>query len=909
MNLRILLTASVTVLMLFVVGFSGSALLQAYHKQQEFEFVKERSKTVTELLHFAADLSAERSLVENALAQNAAADIRTTQKIDQYRAKSNASFKAILRDMEALHFPGRDELVVQLEPLYNSVLTMRTRVDRALEKSQLERNSSLSSEWPESVSKLIITSQDLRFLLTQKIGETDPVLNEFGELKHFMWMMSEYADRERTLVSNIIASDLAIDEAGISAIADYRGRIQTAWRMVQKMTKDSTAEVLDGIKQVQHEFFVEFESLHKAVYTAGINGAPYPISSQEWFEQSSGAIAGLLAVEEASIHETGIYIEQLLNESKRDFALNLALLLLSIAIASYTVWLVALRVVKPLNQMATAMGNMAQGNRADIPELNSRNEIGNIARSLQKIDDIGQNALRIKSALDSVTSNVMMADAEHNIVYTNPAVEAMLQEAEPDIQEQLPQFDAANLVGNNISIFHEKPEHQTQMLEKLSTPYETTITVSSRIFDLIASPVFNNDNGRIGTVVEWRDMTQDKAIEAEIAGVVDAVAKGDFTKRLDEDGKQDFMLSLCQGINTVSETSEAGLNEVVKVLQLLSDGQLTDRIEGEYQGTFDDIKQALNSTIDKLRSMVRQIQDAASTVSAASNEISSGSADLSQRTEHQASTLEETAASMEELTDTVRTNGSNANHASELSSDASNIASKGGEVVGSAVEAMRQIEDSSTKIADIISVIDEIAFQTNLLALNAAVEAARAGEAGKGFAVVASEVRTLAGRSAAASKDIKSLIKESVEQVSDGSALVNNAGDTLQQIVESTEQVAHLIAQIAKAGTDQTNSIEEINIAVSQMDESTQQNAALVEENTAAAQSLVKQAQDLDKLVRFFVLNEDDTQTTAEPANDSESNLVRLPSNNEAVATSDVIQTGGGARTGTANYDDGWEEF
>lgn len=303
--------------------------------------------------------------------------------------------------------------------------------------------------------------------------------------------------------------------------------------------------------------------------------------------------------------------------------------------------------------------------------------------------------------------------------------------------------------------------------------------------------------------------------------------------------------------------NERGALEAVEVLEAMSEGKLTLRMEGDYEGTFKDIKEAVNGTIDKLRDMVMQINEAAEAVSSASAEISSGSSDLANRTEQQASSLEETAASMEEMTGTVRSNSESAMNANQLSASARDIAEKGGNVVDEAVTAMSSIEKYSQKISDIISVIDEIAFQTNLLALNAAVEAARAGDAGKGFAVVASEVRALAGRSATASKEIKQLISESAGQVKTGAALVNQAGDTLREIVTSVRQVADIVSGISEANVQQTTGINEINSAISHMDEATQQNAALVEENTAAARSLSDQAVSLLRMMQFFEIEAD----------------------------------------------------
>ena len=289
----------------------------------------------------------------------------------------------------------------------------------------------------------------------------------------------------------------------------------------------------------------------------------------------------------------------------------------------------------------------------------------------------------------------------------------------------------------------------------------------------------------------------------------------------------------------------------------LSGGDYSRDMDGAGRGDeLGDMVRSLNENVRNIREIVTGIKQSANSVNSAATEIASGSTDLSMRTEEQASSLEETAASMEEITGTIKQNSANAGSASNLSNTASNVAEAGGKIVQDAVQAMGRIEQSSQKISDIIGVIDEIAFQTNLLALNAAVEAARAGDAGKGFAVVASEVRALAGRSATASKEIKALILDSAAQVKNGAGLVNQAGDTLKGIVDSVKQVAGIVSEIASASVQQSTGIDEINTAVTQMDEVTQQNAALVEENTAAAQSMLEQAKTLESMISFFKVGE-----------------------------------------------------
>ncbi|HYD79219.1 MAG TPA: methyl-accepting chemotaxis protein [Paucimonas sp.] len=296
------------------------------------------------------------------------------------------------------------------------------------------------------------------------------------------------------------------------------------------------------------------------------------------------------------------------------------------------------------------------------------------------------------------------------------------------------------------------------------------------------------------------------------------------------------------------------INEAVDIARHVAGGDLTTRIEVTTKDETGQLLQALKDMNESLARTVGEVRTGADTIATASQEIASGNLDLSGRTESQASSLEETASSMEELTSTVKANADNARQASQLVMSASDVALKGGQVVGQVVETMGSIKESSRRIADIIGVIDGIAFQTNILALNAAVEAARAGEQGRGFAVVAAEVRNLAQRSAAAAKEIKSLIDDSVERVDAGSKLVDEAGQTMDEIVTSVKHVVDIMNEITSASHEQSSGIEQVNEAITQMDEMTQQNAALVEQAAAAAQSLLDQAQSLAASVSVFKL-------------------------------------------------------
>jgi methyl-accepting chemotaxis protein-1 (serine sensor receptor) len=308
------------------------------------------------------------------------------------------------------------------------------------------------------------------------------------------------------------------------------------------------------------------------------------------------------------------------------------------------------------------------------------------------------------------------------------------------------------------------------------------------------------------------------------------------------------------------------LGLAVKVAHAIAGGKLGHKIAATRKDELGELLDALRTMDERLSTIVGEVRHGAGSVSSAAQQIARGNDDLSQRTQEQASSLEETASSMEEMTSTVKQNAENASHANQLASATRRQAEHGGEVAAQASSAMREINDSSRKISDIVSLIDEIAFQTNLLALNAAVEAARAGEQGRGFAVVATEVRNLAQRSAGAAKEIKGLINDSAEKVRVGSSLVDQSGKALADIVDSVKKVTDIVAEIAAASQEQSAGIDQVNHAVLQMDEMTQQNAALVEEAAAAARAMQEQAGELARQVGFFQLGEGGAEVATEKA-------------------------------------------
>ena len=524
---------------------------------------------------------------------------------------------------------------------------------------------------------------------------------------------------------------------------------------------------------------------------------------------------------------------------------------------------------------------------------------------------------RIKSAVENVTANVMIADGTDTICYMNKAVIDMMRNAEKDLQRDLPNLRVDKLIGTKMDEFHKNPAHQRRMVAELRGTYRTEIVVAGRTFALIANPIVDEHGTRLGAVVEWIDRTLEVAAQRETADIVEGAARGDFTRRLPVEGRVGFFKQLAEHINSLMETADRGLNDVVRVLAALAKGDLRETITGDYQGIFGRLKDDANATVGSLSELVTQIKSTAEQVNTAAREIAEGNTNLSQRTEEQASGLEETASSMEEFTATVKQNSESAQEANKLGDGAQESARKSGAVVSDVVQTMDNINASSQKIVEIISVIDGIAFQTNILALNAAVEAARAGEQGRGFAVVAGEVRSLAQRSAAAAKEIKDLINDTVSKVSDGSQLVGQAGTTMTELVDSVQRVTAILSDIAAASREQSSGIDQVNKAIAQMDEVTQQNSALVEQAAAAAGSLEEQARILVEAVSTFKLDASASKMEAAhvphgPTVKSQpvkASLAKAASRKREPVGAATAHSNGHANGKSAHADDEWETF
>lgn len=563
---------------------------------------------------------------------------------------------------------------------------------------------------------------------------------------------------------------------------------------------------------------------------------------------------------------SGTYLDELdAKSSKTAFAAVGMQIVGALVLIILVIIVTRVQIVRPLSRMHSTFQRLAQGQFDNHFDLMRDDELGKVQQMMQSMQiklcfDLAESqrqaseALRIQIALDGAAMPMTISNDRSELIYMNQCAHELWSRMESGIRHNHPEFSVSTMMGTSLVNFFDDEEGKQAYRAELSAPRTLDLMIGGRNIRVTATPVRDAQGAYLGRASQWIDRTEEIQIEQEIAGIVNKAAMGDFSQHAKLTDKTGFFLQVSTGINRLLTVAENGMQEVVQILNALAHGDLTHRMDGEYYGIFGQIQSDANQTVDTLRDIIGQIIRATEAVNTAAQEISAGNADLSGRTEEQASSLEETAASMEELTSTVKQNAENAIRANHVSANSAHVAERGGNVVGQVVHTMNAIADSSRKIADIIGIIDGIAFQTNILALNAAVEAARAGEQGRGFAVVASEVRSLAQRSASAAKEIKTLISESVDKVETGTRQVDDAGRTMDEVVKSIRQVAHIVNEIAEASNEQSQGIEQVGTAVQQMDEVTQQNAALVEQAAAAAESLEDQSRVLAQTVNRFRL-------------------------------------------------------
>jgi methyl-accepting chemotaxis protein len=732
------------------------------------------------------------------------------------------------------------ESAAQIDRLMTAVDVADTELDSLFATSKTWRE--IKDDWTR------LKTQAATLTVQENADRHERLINRIDELSMKVWMDSTLSlDPEATAYYLIIAATdktpdvlnhfesmrmlgtsaaLAgtLSPADAQAITMHRRLVQqdlNTMSMEIGSVADDTAEVRETILpalQGAAALFAEFDSfLGQHVPPSGAISA----SGAQVYDSGTRVSGSLLAFSSTVSSAVMRELEQRLDKQTTALRMNVMALAVLLAFALVLSVLITRAMAGSMSHAIEIFGSIATGRYDNVINQHGTDEAGQVLSALDqmqsKLAQLKQEEAsaaatvggRIRAALDHAASSMLVADASLNVIYVNHTFEALMRAAEADIRRDLPRFSLDTLVGSDVGVLYRDPVRARSILQQLADKHHEEVKLGGRTFSIEANPVLGPAGERIGTVLEWSDRTQQAQVEGELQEMLRSVLSGDLERRLALAGKSGFFEGLSHGVNQL---------------------------------------------VDNMAEIVARVQSAAGEVYQGAKGIADGSGNLSQRTEAQSSSLEETASSMEQMTSSVKQNADNAGQANQLAIAAREHAEKGGEVVSQAVRAMQEINDSSRRIADIIGVIDEIAFQTNLLALNAAVEAARAGEQGRGFAVVATEVRSLAGRSATAAREIKDLIQDSVRKVQDGSVLVTQSGSTLEQIVGSVKKVSDIVAEIAAASREQSSGIEQVNRAVTQMDQLTQQNAALVEQTTTASREMAEAARRLDQMMARYRL-------------------------------------------------------
>ena len=736
---------------------------------------------------------------------------------------------------------------------------LMTAVDAA--DAELDAVFATSKQWRAIKEEWVrLKSQSGALTAQENIDRHERLINRIDELNMKVWMDSTLSlDPEATAYYLIIAAtdktpDVldhvenmrmlgtsaslagALSPADARAMAMHRKLVQqdlnTMNMEISSVVADADVRdsILPGLQNAAG-LFAQFDSYLEQHVPAS---SAITASGAQVYDSGARLSESLLSFTSAASGAVMRQLEQRLDRQTTSRSMNIMALCVLLAFALVLSVLITRAMARSMVHAISVFGSIATGRYDNVIEWHGTDEAGQVLSALEqmqaKLAELKQEEAsaaatvggRIRAALDHAASSMLVADSSLNVIYVNHTFDSLMRAVETDIRRDLPRFSLDTLVGADIGVLYRDPVRARSELQQLRGKHREEVTLGGRTFRIDANPVLGAAGERIGTVLEWSDRTQQAQVEGELQEMLKSVLSGNLERRLALTGKSGFFEGLSRGVNQL---------------------------------------------VDNMAEIVSRVQSAAAEVYQGAKEIADGSGNLSQRTEAQSSSLEETASSMEQMTSSVKQNADNAGQANQLAIAARDHAEKGGEVVAQAVRAMQEINDSSRRIADIIGVIDEIAFQTNLLALNAAVEAARAGEQGRGFAVVATEVRSLAGRSATAAREIKDLIQDSVRKVQGGSVLVTQSGTTLEEIVASVKKVSDIVAEIAAASREQSSGIEQVNRAVTQMDQITQQNASLVEQTTTASREMAEAARRLDQMMtRYRLAGTAETRDSARAA-------------------------------------------
>ena len=788
--------------MLSIAGFSSLMVVEKFTRYSTSKTLIKDGEFFAEIGAVVHSLQKERGTTVGFISSHGE---KMADKLPGLRAESDKTLQPLMADMNLRITEGKEGIV-------NTVTQLQKLAALRKQADQFGIDGlAAAGQYTAIIQSLLELSSNI-----SKIVKDDEIMRGANTYSAYL-NMKERAGRERAVLSGVFAMD-KLGLAHLLKISANFGEYSASFSQFTQLARPE--QIAFHAKTVSGKAIDEVDRLRKLALQSQLDSA-LGVDSNYWFDRATQRINAMKTVEDKLVADLQASAKTIETNALTALTVNIAGTAIVFIATFILVHLITRAITRPLIMMKDII--------VDVDKT------GDFSKKIdyQSTDEIGQTAQAF---------NNMLAALQTALQETNSVMGA-LEQGNFDVRIK------ANVNGD---------------LKRLkgmvnSTVEELALTISALNQAMLA--LRNGDfSKRVGTEVKGEfKQAVDNAVSAEkamhamfgdIGRVMERIAVGDISHRVTVEGRGELSL-LKDNINLTLDALES-LNDIVRVADALAQGDLTQSIHKTYPGIFGKVTTSINHTASNLKQLIGKVHDASNLISHAAKEIAAGNNDLSYRTEEQAAGLEQTTASMQELTATVQRNNAHAAHVNQLAEQSATIATRGFSVVNSVVDTMEDINQSSHRIVDIISVIDEIAFQTNILALNAAVEAARAGEQGKGFAVVATEVRNLAQRASKAADEIKQLINDSVEKVGAGSRLVSTAGQTMDEIVHSIRNVTSIIAEITSASAEQTTGIGQVNQAIRQMDEVTQQNAALVEQAAAAAESLEEQTRELSLSLSAF---------------------------------------------------------
>ncbi len=788
--------------MLGIVGFSSLMVVDKYAKFSTSKQLIEDSNFFAEIGAVVHNLQKERGTTVGFVSSHG---IKMADKLPSLRTDSDKAIQPLMQDIKSRIAEGKQDvenIVTQLGKLKE----LRLQADKfAID------GLSVAAQYTAVIQALLELSNNI-----SKVVKDDEIMRGANTYSAYL-NMKERAGRERAVMSGIFA----MDKLGIAHLLKVSENLGEYKANLSQFTQIATPEqIAFHTKTVSGKAIDEVERLRKHALQSPLDSA-LGVDSNYWFEIATLRINAMKKVEDKLVAD--------LQASARSIRTNTLTALIVNLVSTTIVFIGTFILVRLITRAITKPLTMMKDIIVDVDKT------GDFSKKINyhSEDEIGQTA----QAFSSLLATLQVALQE-----TNSVMDGL----------EKGNFNVRIKTNVNGDLKHLKETVNSTVEELALTLSALNQAIQALRNGDFSKHIDNHVKGEFKQAIDNAISAQETlhAMFSDIGNVMECIATGDISHRVTVEGRGE-LATLKNNINSTIDALES-LNDIVRVADALAQGDLTQSIHQNYPGIFGEVTTSINHTARNLKQLIGKVHEASNTINNAAKEIAAGNNDLSYRTEEQAASLEQTTASMQELTSAVRQNNEHASHVNDLAGQAATNAARGVSAVNSVVETMESINQSSHRIVEIISVIDDIAFQTNILALNAAVEAARAGDQGKGFAVVATEVRNLAQRAGNAASEIKRLINDSVEKVSNGSQLVSTAGQTMDEIVNSIQNVTTIIAEITAASAEQTIGIGQVNQAIRQMDDVTQQNAALVEQAAAAAESLEDQTKELSLSLNTF---------------------------------------------------------